>query len=83
MQPTACPEPVEGAKAVGQLEGTPAQARRPSARAELPFVPEDRQRDQGDRDNPQNNVFAAAFFLGHSWQYNTSEIRVQVPIELH
>ena len=31
----------------------------------LPLVPEDRQRDKSDRNNPKNDVFAAAFFLGH------------------
>jgi hypothetical protein len=35
------------------------------AREQLFLVPEDRQCDQSDRNNPQNDVFAAALFLGH------------------
>jgi hypothetical protein len=49
--------------------------------ARLPLVPVDRQPDEDDRDDPENNVFATAFFLGHARQYNTSEIAVQVSIE--
>jgi hypothetical protein len=47
----------------------------------LSLVPEDRQRDEKDGNDPKNDVFATAFFLGHSRQYTTSEIPVQVPIE--
>jgi hypothetical protein len=32
---------------------------------QLSLVPKDRQCDQSDRNNPQNDVFAAALFLGH------------------
>jgi hypothetical protein len=46
----------------------------------LSSVPVDRYRYQQNRDNPQNDVFAAAFFLGHRRQYTTPEISVQVPI---
>jgi hypothetical protein len=49
--------------------------------ARLPLVPVDRQPDEDDRNDPENDVFATAFFLGHARQYNTSEIAVQVPIE--
>jgi hypothetical protein len=49
--------------------------------ARLPLVPVDRQRDEDDRNDPENDVFATAFFLGHARQYNTSEIAVQVSIE--
>src|SRR6266536_1133300 len=36
-----------------------------TAREKLLLVPEDRQRNQDDRNDPQNDVFAAAFFFCH------------------
>jgi hypothetical protein len=52
-----------------------------SVQENLPLVPEDRQRDQDDGNDPQDDVFATAFFataffFGHRRQYNTSEIPV-------
>jgi hypothetical protein len=50
-----------------------------AVREKLFLVPEDRQCHQGDRNNPQNDVFATAFFFCHEKKYTTAEIAVQVP----
>jgi hypothetical protein len=52
-----------------------------AARQRLLHIPIDRHCNEDDRNDPKNDVFATAFFLGHARQYNTSEIPVQVAIE--
>lgn len=52
-----------------------------AVRQRLALIPVDRQRDENNRDDPQHNVFATAFFLGHARQYTTSQIAIQVSIE--
>jgi hypothetical protein len=43
-------------------------------------VPEECQRDQGDSNDPQNNVFTAVFFFGHKVQYSIPQVLVQVSL---
>ena len=43
------------------------------------LVPEERQRYQRDRDDPQHDVFAAILFLSHTKKYSTPALTVQVP----
>jgi hypothetical protein len=52
--------------------------RRIAGRLKLLLVPEDCQGNQGDRDDPQNDVFAAILFVCHKSQYSIPEITVQV-----
>jgi hypothetical protein len=60
--------------------GTEHLLHRTAGGKNLLLVPEDRQRNECNRDDPQNDVFAATFFffLGHKEEYSIPESRFQV-----
>jgi len=41
-------------------------------------IPEECQRDQGDSNDPQNDIFTAVLFFGHKVQYSIPQVSVQV-----
>ena len=48
----------------------------------LLLVPEDGHGNQDDSDDPEDDVFAAVFFVCHKRKYSITEIGVQVPREI-
>jgi hypothetical protein len=72
-----------------RTESIPAQAKLGRATtactgcplSKLPLIYKNRQRYQRSRDDPQDNIFAAAaFFFCHKRRYSIPEIALQVPM---